>query len=280
MNILLRRARKDKTTCEGIANVSTTGLKSHRVDRRLSEPVDYLFRWGCILAAPSSVEVNTADAIHWCNNKRQSRLDMQESGVSVPRTMTTEEFLTREFTPEEYIPYVLRRATHSQGRDIWYGGISTIRDEIRQQAVSGGYVSEFIGKRAEYRIMVVCNRVAWVAKKTPGNPEDVAWNVDQGGRFDNVRWGDWPMAAIKEALAAMAVGDVDFGGVDVMVDADGKAYVLEINSAPSHESEYRTSCTAKCFDYIVEHGKDHFDPPEKYRSWKNVIHPALWTREE
>ena len=129
--------------------------------------------------------------------------------------------------------------------------------------------------------MFVCqNRAVWVAKKTPGNPDDVAWNVAQGGRFDNVRWGDWPMAVVVEAMKAAKVSGTDFCGVDVMVDADGNPYVLEVNSAPSQTSPYRQQCVAKAFDYIVTNGKQHFDDVENVQRWRDAIHPALVTDEE
>jgi hypothetical protein len=60
-----------------------------------------------------------------------------------------------------------------------------------------------------------------------------------------------------------------------MVDAEGRPYVLEVNSAPSQTSEYRQRCVAKCFDYIVENGKQHFDTPPIISNWKDVIHPAV-----
>ncbi len=140
----------------------------------------------------------------------------------------------------------------------------------------GGYVSRLISKVAEYRVAVVQNRVAWVAQKTPGNPDDVAWNVAAGGRFDNVRWGEWPPFVIDAALAAAKVSGTDFCGVDVMVDADGTPYVLEVNSAPSLTSPYRQQSFAKCFDYIVRNGKAHF-PDAQHFGWKDVIHPVLRT---
>jgi hypothetical protein len=49
---------------------------------------------------------------------------------------------------------------------------------------------------------------------------------------------------------------------------------LEVNSAPSQTSPYRQQCFAKCFDYIVNNGKDHFPMPEKF-GWKSTLHPAL-----
>jgi glutathione synthase/RimK-type ligase-like ATP-grasp enzyme len=228
--------------------------------------------------------VNTAKAIHWCSDKRQSRLDMQESGVPVPKTWSVPEFraLPHQIPggSEEQMGshFVVRPARHAQGRDLDVVSYDTARRNLHPK-YADGYISKLINKVAEYRVMVVQNRVAWVAKKTPGNPEDVAWNVARGGRFDNVKWGEWPIRVILAALAAAKVGGLDFGGVDVMVDAEGNPYVLEVNSAPSQTSPYRQQCLAKCFDYIVMHGKSHFPAmaTDVAQTWKSYIHPAVWS---
>jgi len=146
---------------------------------------------------------------------------------------------------------------------------------------NGWYASELIDKVAEYRVYVVSGRVATVAEKTPDNPDAVAWNVAQGGRFDVVRWGSWPMEVVRVALEAFKYSGLDFGGVDVMVDRDGRAYVIEINSAPSlpllssGQVSYRQTCMAKTFAYIMQNGKEHFASPENYDHWSQVIHPAI-----
>lgn len=282
-NILFRRRKLGNGSCRGIQAVSTTGLTMHRNDSPLPAGLNYVFRWGCTSSIPERdgvVVVNKASAIHWCSNKRQGRLDMQAAGVSVPRTWgSADEF--RDYDdqrgPNEAsaVEYVARPVTHAQGRNLVSGGAGAVLNALGEWG--GGYISELINKVAEYRVMVVQNRAAWVAKKTPGNPEDVAWNVARGGRFDNVRWGDWPMAVIKEALAAAKVSGCDFCGVDVMVDAAGKAYVLEVNSAPSQTSEYRQACVAKAFDHIVTNGKEPLADPSRLRGWKDAIHPAVWS---
>jgi D-alanine-D-alanine ligase-like ATP-grasp enzyme len=79
-------------------------------------------------------------------------------------------------------------------------------------------------------------------------------------------------------VEAFELSDLDFGGVDVMTDADGNAYVIEINSAPSLTSEYRQQCMAKCFDYIAEHGKARIPRVEQRGDWKKFIHPSLSER--
>jgi glutathione synthase/RimK-type ligase-like ATP-grasp enzyme len=281
MNILLRRRKLGNGSCNGIKAASTTGIDVWRND--LPRPVgelNYVFRWGCTSNIPERegvVVVNTAASIHWCSNKRQGRLDMQAAGVSVPKTWAVNADGSMGAGYEgTYVlgsgPIIARPTNHAQGKQLFSGGWG---DAVRQAAAwGGGYISEFINKVAEYRVAVIQNRVAWVAQKTPGNPDDVAWNVAQGGRFDNVKWGNWPAAVIKEALAAAKVSGTDFCGVDVMTTEDGKAYVLEVNSAPSQTSAYRQSCFAKCFDHIVTNGKAHFGDPAKF-GWKSTIHPAL-----
>lgn len=245
------------------------------------DTVDVVFRWGCTsdlsysVAAEAEV-VNTAKSIHWCSDKRQGRLDMQEAGVPVPKTWGSVAEWFDSIPEGKIAPVVIRPERHAQGRNLLCHSYPAALKEFEVQHGSV-YLSEYIPKVAEYRVMVVQNRVAWVAKKTPGNPEDIAWNVARGGRFDNVRWSDWPLKVIKAALAAAKVGKLDFGGVDVMVDAEGNPYVLEVNSAPSQTSPYRQSCLAKAFDYIVQNGKQHFndveDSPRK--TWKSYIHPAV-----
>jgi predicted heme/steroid binding protein len=32
---------------------------------------------------------------------------------------------------------------------------------------------------------------------------------------------------------------------------------------------------ADCFKYIAENGKQHFDAPESYENWRDVVHPAI-----
>jgi hypothetical protein len=71
------------------------------------------------------------------------------------------------------------------------------------------------------------------------------------------------------------LSSLDFGAVDVMVDANGRPYVLEINSAPSQTSPYRQECMAKAFDYIVRNGKDSIPIIPERGGYKKFIHVAL-----
>lgn len=277
-NILLRRKKLGRGSCNGIQVASTTGIFTVRnwIDQ-LPEETNFVFRWGCTSNVPEGASVvNSARSIHWCSDKRQSRLDMQAAGVPVPQSWDGDDWLDDSFSEDQL--FVVRPSRHAQGRDLLVVngyGINEVGVFLNNH--ESGYVARLINKVAEYRVFVCQNRAVWVAQKTPGNPDQVAWNVAQGGRFDNVRWGDWPLPVITASLAAAKVSGTDFCGVDVMIDAEGSPYVLEVNSAPSQTSAYRQQCVAKVFDHIVRNGKDHFNdvPAGPRRTWKSYIHPAL-----
>lgn len=290
MNVVfLRRRRLGKGSTTGISAT----LKAPNAVIRTWMPRDavkldalpagnktLLVRWGCTAVSNirDALVLNTSEAIHWASNKKQSRLDMQANGVPVPPTWAVQSFLAAVQHLPANNKYVLRRAKHAQGKDLWSGNaVETLR-AIRVNNAADGYVSVLINKVAEYRVFVFLGKVAWVAKKTPGNPQDVAWNVAQGGRFDNVKWSEWPTRVLDAAVRAAAVSKLHFGGVDVMVTEDGAAYVLEVNSAPSQTSPYRQACVAKVIDAVAETGEVVIEPCPKWTpqlTYKSYIHPAI-----
>ena len=289
MHYILRRRKLGRTSAREIARNSAEGIVCYRNDGKfydhdlnryrytggLPETDGYVFRWGCTSEVPGNPKiVNKVAAIQKVNAKHTFRKILADEGLA-PKT-----WLNYSDVPDNIIdsiiPVVVRRSYHAQGRNLHIcRGLDEIGLACERYGSGNYYISELINKIAEYRVCVISGRVAWVAKKTPGNPHQVAWNVAQGGRFDNVSWTEWPLRVIKTAVKAFALSDLDFGGVDIMVDADGKCYVLEINSAMSLTSPYRQQCTAKCFDYIIQNGRDVIPLVDQLGDWKKFIHPAL-----
>lgn len=242
-------------------------------------PATLIVRWGnTSTLRPQDRQakvLNQAEAIHRVNDKKGFRmlLQTQAPGI-VPTTIIT--------LPTELLqPVVVRTATHSRGRNLWL--VNTLEELVNvTSTLPDWYASEYIKKVAEYRVYVVNGRVATVAQKTPDNPDAVAWNVAQGGRFDVVRWGSWPLEVCRVAIEGFRHSGLDFGGVDVMVDETGRAYLIEINSAPSLPAlsdgsvSYRQECMAKSFAYIYEKGNEWIEP-SGYSNWRDVIHPAIWS---
>lgn len=268
------------TNAQLIAEGETRVVRSWEAEDMASiRADDVVVRWGCTAAIPNqpSHVSNSAESIHWCADKRSGRWDMQIAGVPVPQT-----WLHYNDVPDDIIRegVVMRPRTHSQGRQLY---VCRTYNEMHDAFHALGnptdayYISSLIPKVAEYRVFCMLNRAVWVARKTPGNPDDVAWNVARGGRFDNVRWDEWPKAVIIAALQAAAVSGTEFCGVDVMVDAEGLPYVLEVNSAPSQTSPYRQQCVARAFAYHYTQGWNRFPDVEDgpRRTYRSYIHPSL-----
>ena len=290
MITFLRRRGLGRTSCNEMARlIREMGGQAQvvRNDGYQSIPHEgMVVRWGCTSniyrpteaslrqrgTASNVTVINDSSSIHLCNDKVESRMLLQDAGVPVPRTwLSIEEWLAAD--APKYLSFITRPRTHSQGRHLLR---SMDPDTIRQFLLEhgGGYISEYIPKVREVRVFVVEGRVVWVAEKTPGNPDDVAWNVARGGRFDNVKWSEWPMRAVVAAVDAANVVGVDFAGVDVMLDAEGNPYVLELNSAPSQTSPYRQLCSAKVFKWMHDHRGETL-PIVTEGGWKEYIHPAI-----
>lgn len=274
MSVIVLRRRKLGLSVKHLVAKSNLIDKVVRNDRRLPDDLSLVFRWGTTSNVDCNNVVNTAEAIHRVNDKagfRKVLMDHHNAGNDLlcPWTYTIHD------GPNVEYPVIVRPKTHAQGRHVY---LCNNWDEL-QTAVSrcgpGWYASTYINKVAEYRVTFVQGRVVWVAQKTPADPNAIAWNVARGGRFDNVRWDEWPLKTIRVAREAFMLSGLDFGAVDVMVDAEGRPYVLEINSAPSQTSPYRQECMAKAFDWIVRNGKESIPIIAERGGYKKFIHPAL-----
>lgn len=251
--------------------------------RDLVSEADLIVRWGTTSPCGSDLnkQVNPSSAIQWVNDKATSRVVFAEQDLSPPSSTT----LTTLPSDWSGASKILRPKHHAQGRNLF---VINSQEELlnalhqHQRVLSGGwYLSDLVNKVAEYRVYVVNGRVATVAQKTPENPDAIAWNVAQGGRFDVVNWGDWPLSVCDVAIKAFNLAPgLDFGGVDVMVDRDGRAWVVEINSAPSlpllsdGSISYRQKCMAKTFKWMLEHGRENMEA-EQGVGWRGYIHPAI-----
>ena len=273
---IVRRPRLGRTSAREIARMMTPAATVHRVDR--PPPIgqfDIAIRWGCTNTVPEQRVLNSAEAIHQANDKIAFRR------LLLPKELCPKTWFNYEEVPNEAFSegVIVRPRHHAQGRNLWVmhsiPALATLA--ARPLFQQGMYISELIPKTHEYRVFIVQGRVAWVARKTPGNPQDVAWNVARGGRFDNVRWSEWPLQVVRYACEAFALTSLDFGGVDVMYDANSdKSYVLEINSAPSQTSPYRQQAAANCFSYIMQReNKDRIPMIAERGGYRKFIHPAL-----
>lgn len=249
----------------------TTVVSTRQVQRRgFPQGHDLLIRWGCTARAPIRQCLNTPQAIHQVNDKLGFRRLLQQHGLCPPTWFSTLDDIT--------YPCIVRPSTHSRGRDMH---VCNSQEEMNNTAYTTGehegdfYIQALINKAAEYRVFIIQGRVIAVAQKIPDDPTQVAWNHHAGSIFENVPWGDWPLRVVRKSVEAFNLSSLDFGGVDVITDQEGNAYILEINSAPSMYSEYREGLLARCFDWVIEQGKSRIPLVPERGGWKKFIHPAI-----
>ena len=245
---------------------------------------DMVIRWGCTSELPNPNHqftkdnvLNTVKSIGEVNDKAGFRKTLMRA-ANYPDWLCPPTYFNYDHISNDDADsgVVIRPNSHSRGRNLWVEyGWTAIKNRCQHMGADNYYFSSLISKDKEYRVFVVSGRVVCVAEKTPGNPDDVAWNVAKGGRFDVLNWDQWPLQAVRKSVEAFNLSSLDFGGVDVMVDKEGTAYVIEINSAPSLTSPYRQSCMAKAFDYIIENGKDRIPLQTERGGWKKFIHPCI-----
>lgn len=283
---IMHRQGTGQTGVEEITNVMKHDAKrvlNTRIAQVHVGADDVVVRWGTttIPTGNPKVVVNSGGGIAFASNKRLSRLQFQEAGVPVPLSWGIEQFVDKlkrgaiPIAPAQRL--VLRPAVHAKGHYMRVGNAAEILVHAKKKAYAGGYVSNLIAKEKEYRVFVVSGKVVAVATKIPADPNAVAWNVAQGAVFDNVRFDGWPLKACEAAIKACKVAGLDFGAADVVVDAAGNPYLLEVNTAPAVDSEYRQAKLAAAFDYIADNGKDWIDTGA-VNGWRDVVHPATWTK--
>jgi glutathione synthase/RimK-type ligase-like ATP-grasp enzyme len=288
-NVLLVRRR-------GLGLGSCRGMKAWGADNDVNfiinthdpvpDSVDMVVRWG---ATPTITQngaplMNHAGAIHTVNNKKDFAQTISTNIDGQLPVLTEDSQIAREnLAPGK--SWVVRPRHHSRGRNLGViGGEIYDRTSRYILANSDYYMRPLITKSAEYRVYTMCNRVVAVARKTPGNPDDIAWNTAQGGRFDNVRWGDWPLDVCELALKVAAqANNIHFGGVDIMVEeGTNTPYFIEMNSAPSlpvPEDETllwsaRQRYMAQAFKYHALTGVDDLRFVAG-GNWRDFIHPGV-----
>ena len=256
------------------------------ISRWLGNEEYVVIRWGCTATIPGTSHTSPrymqpASGIHAVNNKvgflQKLRLLDNQKGllpvVVLDNTTTSSQVLTDDQH------WVVRPPTHSQGRNL-----RVVTSGQLRTSTFNGYARPLVKKKAEYRVFVMNGKVVNLVSKTPSNPSDVAWNVAQGGRFDNVRWGEWPINVVDLACRISQHTGLNLTGIDIMVDEDGEAWFIEANSAPTlpfnsdGSYTYRQKCVAKGFAYTINENSDPF-PYQEGETWRDYIHPAIYQGE-
>ena len=189
---------------------------------------DFLIRWGNAMpVAGRYTEVNSPAAISAASNKLRAFRKFHEAGVSIPK-FTDSRYEAVDLQRQGYTIFG-RTSSGTKGRGIviYHPG-----QEIGYHELYTGFVPNI----REYRLHVVGDSVIRTQRKYPERAGATAdapiKNVEHGFVF---KAPQRKLNKDREDLAVSAVKalGLDFGAVDMVIDENNVAYVLEINTAPA-----------------------------------------------
>lgn len=141
----------------------------------------------------------------------------------------------------------LKKGSRVLGRDTSTGyegdGITVYRPGEHKEVGPHLFYVKYIPKDAEYRVHVVGGKVIEVSRKVMPygkKPIDGGWEIRtfKNGFVYQSSGISVPECVKEAALDAVSFCKLDFAGVDVIYnELHGKAYVLELNSAPGIEGQ-------------------------------------------
>lgn len=232
-----------------------------------------IIRWGNSMSLNLGSQVityNSATAVGKASDKRRTREILHQKGISVPKIINS---ISQQITA---FPVIARPRSHAKGRNfLILRTQQEFENHFRVNYPRGWYYAEFVDKVKEFRVHCAHGRILnYLEKPNPGG-NNIAWNrAGNGTIFNNVRWDDYNSEVARTSLKAVEALGLDFAGVDIMLDNQGKAYVLELNTGPTlNSSEYSMSRYAMYFDWLAKdtsQRRPHWPIPEEgFRRAKN-----------
>lgn len=242
---------------------------------------NWLVRWGTTTKLPAANDkanvINFASAIIETSDKGTFRAKAHKAGLT-PKTWLTFDELAKD---EEGAEAVIIRSRHHERSE----GINLCKTPAQAEAAikkitakgDAYYISEYVKKDREFRVFVANGRAFMVFEKKPRNKADVSWGCVEEGALEYVNWSEWPLHVVENAIKAFNLSKLHFGAVDVIEKA-GKAYFLEINTAPEVWPYYGQRF-ADVFKWMFKKGTGAKarEPIaiKNFKDWKNLIHPAI-----
>ncbi len=181
--------------------------------------------------------INPMDAIRKAKDKFLSLQALQDKGLPVPDTILVNDpdGLSGAALSVGGFPVVVKTVSSRQG-----AGVVLVETPLQMQALSrdlnrrtGLLIQRFIPPegRKDLRIVVVGKKTAGAAAFVP-NPGDFRANYHLTGKSQAA---EPDPSLLETALRAAEALDLEIAGVDLMLDAAQRPFVIEVNYSPGFE---------------------------------------------
>ena len=200
-----------------------------------------IIHMGTVWVAPDHdyvVGLKVGDVCHRDDKWVVAKIVGRELGVELPRVPmhTTEVAQAYSWLEDGHCVVARTILTGNSGAGI----VMLDSDSLGQPTVKAPLYVIYVPKKQEYRVHVLAGEVVDIQRKARRKDiadEDINWKIrnhDNGFIFARgVGLGEVPVDVLKQSLLTLSACGLDFGAVDVIFnEKDGKAYVLEVNTAP------------------------------------------------
>lgn len=211
---------------------------------------DVVVNWGAA-APPVFAPATTLNAdVRVAQCKLATFRALTEAGVRTP-DFTTDN--PRDVVAFGY-PVVCRTKLRGHSGDGIV--IANNADEL----VEAPLYTKYVKKKDEYRVHVLKDKAFFIQRKARkldnDKPNWLVRNLAGGFVFVECPGDEVPADVINQAVATVAALAIDFGGVDVIWnDKEGKAYVLEVNTACGLEDRTADKYQKAIADLVADQGR-------------------------
>ena len=176
---------------------------------------------------------NQCTGITNLNDKVIQMVSMSRAGVPIPVSARLMNPNPDEVAALLGFPFVLKEPVGSKGKQVVLCTREKFDENIKTNREYLG--QEFVNYIADYRVHVIGEKTFCIYERiAPAG--DFRANVSLGGAMKKVTDTELLTDLSELALRAARALSVDYGGIDIIRDKDGKLLVLEFNSNPGFKN--------------------------------------------
>ena len=225
--------------CEIIKNINLAEVRDGKIFAQSADACIFLDKdkAAARLLEKSGVKLyNCSEAIESCDDKMLTHIALADNGISMPDSIyaplcyysdakVNEDFL--KSVEKLGYPLVAKKCFGSLGSGVFlinnYSELKAFEDKNK---LTAHFYQKFIGRGGEdIRVIVIGGKFICSMKRT--NSSDFRSNIELGGHGEKY---DADAALIELCEKTAKILKLDYCGIDVLTDSDGKRYICEVNS--------------------------------------------------
>lgn len=203
-----------------------------------------------VLSRSGLTVVNDPDAYLLASSKLSQYFALSTHGIPVPVTESSLDAIRLVNSISEGASLIEKPICGSRGV-----GVRRVRPGLEPYRVPRTvvlYQQDLTGANTDIRAFTVGHRVIASMKRVSSS---LAANVSRGGRPEHLELNDELIALAEDASRATGA---EIAGVDIMLDREGRPYVLEVNAQPDFiglEKVTEVDIAMAIADYVVRRGQ-------------------------